>query len=939
MIDLFFPNQTICIMKKDYILLLMSMLGAPALMIQAQTYSLYDLTTGQFAEGGNEQWCFERHDLNAGTFEKFTTYGDHSTAVNYYDQYLTERFCLYPIMNRPASGTQYEVKRNAWFTAPGEYVYIAEEYPDGTSIGTNLRYGDNYPDSLSGYEVYALHTGVSAAITFTVPEDGYYKADMRIIRQDLWNSIGPMKVYQYFRFNDDTDKSYPMTGDFSYGIGEGIDPWASGKESLYNKYFAMIPESPTVNGNSGKPFRGLPSNSVTEYFFFYAKTGDKLSFDTDARSTGNTENTPRGAYARSKWTNLSVTKVTEQEAIVDSKYINPYFSDPELEAALETLLEEINKIFISSNNYSQAALTELGNYASVVEDRFYDNNIMAMEIPSIIEELQRLLTVCRASEGGLKLHYNFDNVDGLTVTDASGQNNDGTLKNNASIVRIGDYNVLDLGSSNGYLDMGENIGNVVSGMTDYTVSAYYRVDEDAPFSGNGFMLFAFSSVAANSASAGEYIFYRLPDNEYGVSSAGWSNGTSVKGGQDGLKGEWQHLIVQQKGNTCIIYLNGEELISQEFPTATSKISKATPYNWIGRPPFSGDNYLKNTLVYDFRLYNYAIADEEIAELATEVEKLEKATNFSDNGDYTELNKLISEYSSFVGNITLGEAAGSYNEADVEDFRNILEISRMMAAENTSSQIKINAQTLALKEAFETLTGKVNFDKNGLDNGLYHIRIADTYYLTNKGSEDMPNGSAFKVSNGGLNEDRINEDMSQVFKVAKVTSLSEPRYSVFSEFDEDGTFRHITEKTELQSSWGNPGGGTSGSDDDWRTFNIYFNGTKYAIQNAGRSSSSGYWYYDEANQSLVKGGSYPSYVFDFIPYDLSGIKDVNISDVRIMTAENGINVITDSAVELTVYTVSGSVISRQNIASSVFIPVEKGIYIVKADGLAVKILVK
>ncbi len=42
------------------------------------------------------------------------------------------------------------------------------------------------------------------------------------------------------------------------------------------------------------------------------------------------------------------------------------------------------------------------------------------------------------------------------------------------------------------------------------------------------------------------------------------------------------------------------------------VFKETPANcWIGKAPFKGDKYLTNSRVSDFRIYNYAISDEEM----------------------------------------------------------------------------------------------------------------------------------------------------------------------------------------------------------------------------------------------------------------------------------------------------------------------------------------
>ncbi|MDP4276565.1 MAG: hypothetical protein Q8914_02925, partial [Bacteroidota bacterium] len=37
----------------------------------------------------------------------------------------------------------------------------------------------------------------------------------------------------------------------------------------------------------------------------------------------------------------------------------------------------------------------------------------------------------------------------------------------------------------------------------------------------------------------------------------------------------------------------------------------TNYNWLGRSPYVGDAYLSKALLYDFRIYNKALTDEQI----------------------------------------------------------------------------------------------------------------------------------------------------------------------------------------------------------------------------------------------------------------------------------------------------------------------------------------
>ena len=108
----------------------------------------------------------------------------------------------------------------------------------------------------------------------------------------------------------------------------------------------------------------------------------------------------------------------------------------------------------------------------------------------------------------LKLHFDFSDVSGTQVKDnASGI----TAKTVgvAKVMKMGAYNVLDLGNNTGYLDMTAQAGQVVRSLEDFTVSVYYRVNDAASLSGAGHFLWCFSQSAANTQTSAPYAAYRL----------------------------------------------------------------------------------------------------------------------------------------------------------------------------------------------------------------------------------------------------------------------------------------------------------------------------------------------------------------------------------------------------------------------------------------------
>ena len=125
-----------------------------------------------------------------------------------------------------------------------------------------------------------------------------------------------------------------------------------------------------------------------------------------------------------------------------------------------------------------------------------------------------------AEEANLKLHFNFENATGNAVPEAvSGGTLKGTLQNNAKVEKMGKYHVLNLGSANGYFDMGAGAGKVMAGCTNFTISMYYYVNANQDISGLGNFLFTFSTQETCSSDAGCYYFYVLNTQRFAASQA------------------------------------------------------------------------------------------------------------------------------------------------------------------------------------------------------------------------------------------------------------------------------------------------------------------------------------------------------------------------------------------------------------------------------------
>lgn len=218
------------------------------------------------------------------------------------------------------------------------------------------------------------------------------------------------------------------------------------------------------------------------------------------------------------------------------------------------------------------------------------------------------------SDNSLKLHYTFGPLVNGKVQDLTGNGYDATLMNNATVRQVNAFGLLELGSANGYLDMGPATGNLIASLTDFTISAFLYIDPAADISGNGNFVWAFSTQEACTATTGKYVAFRVNAQQYEQSTGGWNNEVVVfSRGSTAKKGQWTQVCYAQAGTTGTLYLNGEAVKTGPAAINPTAIGMPTAFNWLGRPPFDGDSFLQKATLADFRIYNRALTAEEVVQ--------------------------------------------------------------------------------------------------------------------------------------------------------------------------------------------------------------------------------------------------------------------------------------------------------------------------------------
>lgn len=304
-----------------------------------------------------------------------------------------------------------------------------------------------------------------------------------------------------------------------------------------------------------------------------------------------------------------------------------------------------------------------------------------------------------AEEANLKLHFNFENATGNAVPEAvSGGTLKGILQNNAKVEKMGKYHVLNLGSANGYFDMGAGAGKVIAGCTNFTISMYYYVNANQDISGLGNFLFTFSTQETCSSDAGCYYFYALNSQRFAASQAGYGSESSVNANVVSAKGRWVSVVYVLDGSNGTLYVDGQKMLTAPMPKGNETFSNTSPiYNWIGRSPFAGDAYLANTKVADIRIYDKALTGGEVTRLALTADDYDNEFRHGTQGDLTKLNTTLEEASTIIkGDISI------YTADAVAILSDTYEFIKAKSEKETLSQFMIDEYVEVLKTTIQNV---------------------------------------------------------------------------------------------------------------------------------------------------------------------------------------------------------------------------------------------
>jgi hypothetical protein len=208
---------------------------------------------------------------------------------------------------------------------------------------------------------------------------------------------------------------------------------------------------------------------------------------------------------------------------------------------------------------------------------------------------------------GIVALYHFDELNGTTSPDSSGNGYTATMEGAVSLSTGVRGLAVALNGVNQYVSLPTGI---VSGLTSFSISVWVYITSP------GFGDRAFDFGTGTTA----YMFLTPCGNtlRYATTIDGETGEEGLDTNITPLAATWQHIAVTQTGMTGTLYLNGVQVAQNTAMTLNPSTLGSTTQNWLGRSQYAGDSYLDGDLD-ELRIYDRALSAAEVVELYTQDE--------------------------------------------------------------------------------------------------------------------------------------------------------------------------------------------------------------------------------------------------------------------------------------------------------------------------------
>ena len=204
--------------------------------------------------------------------------------------------------------------------------------------------------------------------------------------------------------------------------------------------------------------------------------------------------------------------------------------------------------------------------------------------------------------------WKLDEVCGgsTTILDSSGNNHHGTIMGDVQYVDGFDGDALQFDGRDDYVNL--PIGSVIGSLNSSTFMLWV----DSRPGGSFARAFDFNNGLDVFMCLGPRWWF-MDDMYFAITTDGAANQTLVQPTGFDIETGWHHVAVtiDTDTGTMILYYDGEELARTEGTAITPSNLGQTTNNWLGRSHDPDDSYYLGSMD-DFRIYNHALSQEEIA---------------------------------------------------------------------------------------------------------------------------------------------------------------------------------------------------------------------------------------------------------------------------------------------------------------------------------------
>lgn len=208
----------------------------------------------------------------------------------------------------------------------------------------------------------------------------------------------------------------------------------------------------------------------------------------------------------------------------------------------------------------------------------------------------------------LVVWYKFDQTEGTTVIDYSGNDNHGALMGGATWLN---GKGLEINGTDGYVEMPDRLLN---GLTEITINTNIYVDPNNPVPSWPFT-FGSAIDPTNDANA-RYLGLLFESSQYRamLTTTRWSNEQNTRVYSPFPKGIWKNVTYTQSGTVGTLYVDGVQVAQNNNVAYTPAQMEPTTVNYLGKPAYPQDRYLAGKYK-DFRIYNRVLSEDEIKQIS------------------------------------------------------------------------------------------------------------------------------------------------------------------------------------------------------------------------------------------------------------------------------------------------------------------------------------